>query len=95
MTDRPTRMYTFAMPRGRRPIPTAIHLARGTFRKSRHGDRIDAPRPGDAHTTPIELSEAEQAKRRAELDAQRRAIYGENPPEPEPRSGGSARRIRW
>jgi hypothetical protein len=32
--------------RGRRPIPTALHLMRGTFRWDRHGSRIDAPPRG-------------------------------------------------
>jgi hypothetical protein len=31
--------------RGRRPKPTALHLLPGTFRKDRHGSRIDAPKP--------------------------------------------------
>ena len=29
--------------RGRSAIPTAVHLARGSFRRSRHGRRADAP----------------------------------------------------
>jgi alpha-mannosidase len=28
--------------RGRKPIPTALHLLRGTFRPDRHGDRATA-----------------------------------------------------
>jgi hypothetical protein len=74
--------------RGRRPIPIAIHLARGTFRRDRHGDRIDAPKPGDARTTPSKIGEAEQATRKAEFDALR-------PPDPGPRPGGKVKRIRW
>lgn len=88
--------------RGRRPIPTALHLARGTFRKSRHGDRIDAPgQPADvtrSARTPSELSEAEQVARRDEISEMRKALYGEaGPPDPGPRSGGAGtvRRIRW
>ena len=30
--------------RGRKPIPTALHLLRGTFRVDRHGDRAEAER---------------------------------------------------
>ena len=66
------------------------HLLHGTFNPTRHGAR---PKP--AATQPTEISEAEQAARRAEIEAQRRAIYGEHPPDPGPRSGGSAKRIRW
>jgi hypothetical protein len=86
--------YPAAM-RGRRPKPTVLHLIDGTFRRDRHGHRIDAPgRP--LGPKPSEISEEEQAKRKAELDAYRRALYGEaGPPDPGPRSGGKARRIRW
>lgn len=82
---------------GRRPIPTAILLAQGTYRPDRHGNRIDAPgQPMGPNQTPSELSEEEQAKRKAELDASRRALYGEaGPPDPGPRSGGKVKRIRW
>jgi len=82
--------------RGRRPIPIAIHLARGTFRRDRHGDRIDAPKPGDARTTPSEIGEAKQATRKAEFDALRKALRGDTgPPDPGPRPGGKVKRIRW
>jgi hypothetical protein len=84
--------------RGRRPTPTAILLARGTFRQDRHGSRIDAPTPGElaAARMPSAISEAEQAARRDEIDAQRKAIYGEaGPSDPGPRSVGKARRIPW
>jgi hypothetical protein len=84
--------------RGRRPTPTAILIARGTFRRDRHGSRIDAPgQPGDTRTRPSEISEAEQAERKRELDAMRKALYGggRDGSIPGPRSGGSAKRIRW
>jgi hypothetical protein len=85
------------MPGGRPPTPTAILIARGTYRKDRHGSRIDAP--GSALTpamTPSALSEAEQAERRRETDAMRARLYGSSgPPDPGPRSGGKVRRIRW
>jgi hypothetical protein len=29
--------------RGRKPKPTALHLLHGTFNRTRHGNRIDAP----------------------------------------------------
>jgi hypothetical protein len=84
--------------RGRRPTPTAILIARGTYRADRHGSRIDAPGAltDAAATAPSQLSEEEIAARQREIMAQRAAIYGERgPPDPGPRSGGSARRIRW
>jgi hypothetical protein len=79
--------------RGRRPLPTAVLIAKGTFRRDRHGDRIDA---STAATRPSEIGEAEQEQRKREIDAMRARLYGEaGPPDPGPRSGGSARRIRW
>jgi hypothetical protein len=84
--------------RGRKPKPTALHILHGTFRRHRHGNRIDAPAatPTDPATKPSELGEAEQAERRRELDAMRARLYGSSgPPDPGPRSGGNARRIRW
>ena len=83
--------------RGRRPTPTAILIARGTFCRDRHGSCIDAPGSAPAaEMTPSELTVDEQAKRKAEIEAQRKAIYGEaGPPDPGPRSGGSVKRIRW
>jgi hypothetical protein len=84
--------------RGRRPKPTALHLIEATFRPSRHRGRIDAPgQPLGGNTTPSEISAEEQAERKRELDAIRKALYGEGRDgiDPGPRSGGSARRIRW
>lgn len=73
--------------RGPRPRGAAHAKFMGYYRPSRHGP-LPEPRPG---TTPIEVSEEEQAKRKAELEQQRRAIYGENPPDP----GSKAKRRAW
>jgi hypothetical protein len=63
--------------RGRRPIPTALHLMRGTFRWDRHGTRIDAPprRGRDASVDDDDL-DPETERRQAELREQLRRIKG-------------------
>ena len=77
--------------RGPKPKGAAHAVMTGNYRPGRHGPRA---KPAAA-PQPSEISEAEQTARRAEIEAQRRAIYGEHPLDPGPRSGGSARRIRW
>jgi hypothetical protein len=51
--------------RGRRPIPTAIHLLKGSFRWDRHGRRIDAP-PRDGRTALLSRQPAAEPDPEAE-----------------------------
>lgn len=85
--------------RGRPPKPTASHILHGTYRPHRHRNRIDAPGSEFTDATrPSEISEAEQAKRKREIDDMRARLYGEaGPPDPGPRSGGrgTVKRIPW
>jgi hypothetical protein len=86
------------MPGGRPPTPTAILIARGTYRADRHANRIDAP--GSVftpETQPSELSAEQQAERRREIDAMRQRLYGEGRDgiDAGPRSGGNVKRLRW
>lgn len=64
------------MPGGRPPKPTALHILDGTYRRDRHGKRIDAPKPGEPQVAPDELSPEEQAQRQAELTKFFRQLYG-------------------
>jgi len=65
------------MPRGRPPISTELHLARGTFRADRHGRRPDAPKPPPDD----QLTDDQRALLRLvphELGAAERQIYVEH-----------------
>jgi phage terminase small subunit len=63
------------MRRGRPPIPTKIHLIRGTYRKDRHARRGDAPR---VFKTDAAISERQQLLLQmmpAEFDTLQREAY--------------------
>jgi hypothetical protein len=60
--------------RGRKPIPTALHLLRGSFRWDRHGSRIDAP-PRQRPPAPDD-DDPEVVRRKAEFAEQLRRIKG-------------------
>jgi hypothetical protein len=63
------------MPRGRPPIPTALHAARGTWRRDRHGPKPVLEAPPAMHTA--ELTDDERREREEDADRRLRAIMGE------------------
>jgi hypothetical protein len=63
--------------RGRKPKPTALHLAQGTWRPNRHGPKPTLP-DLPPQMRPAELTEAELAERAEDLERRRRAILGED-----------------
>lgn len=91
--------------RGPKPRGAAYHQMVGNYRPRVHGPLSDGEAEGSdmgnpitlsGATTPSELSEEADAARKRDIADFRRALYGEaGPPDPGPRSGGSAKRIRW
>lgn len=78
--------------RGPKPMGATYHKMVGNYRPSVHGPLPERT----AAMVPSEISEDEQAERKREIDQMRARLYGESgPPDPGPRSGGSAKRIRW
>jgi hypothetical protein len=71
--------------RGRKPKPTALHILHGTFNRTCHGNRIDAPqnfghRVGPDRAAQLSaacaLSPEEQAERQKEIAERMRRIKG-------------------
>jgi hypothetical protein len=59
--------------RGRHPIPTALHVIRGTWRADRHGPKpAPVPEPEPMRERPA-LTEAELRDRAEDIERRRRA----------------------
>jgi hypothetical protein len=62
------------MQRGRPPKPIEQHIADRTYRPDRHGPKPPTLDHLPPERRPIELTQAQQADRAAEMERQRRAI---------------------